>query len=322
MRIAVIGSGAVGCFYGARLARIGHDVRFLMRRDYEAVRSGGLSIHSCEGDFRLDSVNCCRRPEEIGPVELIICAVKTTVLDQVEALIRPCLGPSTRILALMNGLGVEEQMAQWFEPWRILGGMAFVCCNRGQPGQVHHLDYGRVTIGHILDDPGEVERVAGLFEQAGIETHRLKSLKQGRWEKLVWNIPFNSLSVTAGGVSTRRILDDPGLRSLAHSLMAETIQAGNALGCNMDAGPLIAKMLANTETMGHYRTSMQIDYEERRPLEVEGIIGEPVRQAHAAGLAVPHMTVQYYLARFLDRVNRGELTRYEERIRGTTTRPA
>jgi 2-dehydropantoate 2-reductase len=312
MRMAVIGSGAVGCFYGARLARSGHDVHFLMRRDYNAVRSGGLTIHSCEGDFRLGSVNCWQRPEDIGPVDLIICAIKTTVLDQAQSLIGPCVGPSTRILAMMNGLGVEERMAQWFGPWRIFGGMAFICCNRGQPSHVYHLDYGRVTIGHLLDDPAEVERVAGPFEQAGIETHRLRSLKQGRWEKLVWNIPFNSLSVTAGGISTRRILDDPGLRNLAHSLMTETIQAGNALGCAIDAEPLIAKMFANTETMGHYRTSMQIDYEEKRPLEVEGILGEPVRRAHAAGLAVPHMTVQYHLTRFLDRMNRGELTRYEE----------
>jgi len=306
MRIAVIGSGAVGCFYGARLVRAGHDVHFLMRRDYQAVRSGGLTVHSCEGDFRLPSVQCYRDSTDIGPVDLILCALKTTALGEAEGLLRPCVGPNTRILVLMNGLGVEEQMARWFEARRILGGLAFVCCNRGEPGHVHHLDYGRVGIGHLLDDPAEVERVAACFEQAGIETRRLDSLKQGRWEKLVWNIPFSTLSVTAGGVSTRYILDDAGLRELARRLMVETVQAGNALGCRIEAEPLITKMFANTETMGHYRTSMQIDYELKRPLEVESILGEPVRQAHQAGVDVPHMTMQYYLVRFLDRLNRGE----------------
>jgi len=311
MRIAVIGSGAVGCFYGARLARVGHDVHFLMRRDYEAVRSNGLTIHSCDGDFRLAPVQCYRRSEDIGPVDLVVCAVKTTALNEVESLIRPCVGPQTRILALMNGLGVEEQFARWFEPWRILGGLAFVCCNRGEPGQVYHLDYGYVLIGHLLDDPNEVARVADAFAQTGISTRPLASLKNGRWEKLAGNIPFSTLSVTAGGVSTRRILDDEGLRRLAHALMVETIEAGNACGCHIDLEPLVTKMFRYTETMGHYRTSMQIDYEEKRPLEVESILGEPVRRAHAAGMSVPCMTMQYALVRFLDRINRGELTRYD-----------
>lgn len=311
MRIAVIGSGAVGCFYGAKLARVGHDVHFLMRRDYEAVRDGGLSIHSCQGDFRLETVNCYDDSRAIGPVDLVICALKTTALDAAPDLIKPCVGDDTRILMLMNGLGVEEQMARHFEARRIFGGLAFVCCNRGEPGHVHHLDYGRVAFGHLLDDVDEVTWIAGLFDQAGIETNPLPSLKQARWEKLVWNIPFNALSVSAGGVSTRRILDDDRLRELARGLMQETIAAGNACGCAIDTEPLVDKMFANTETMGHYRTSMQIDYEEKRPLEVESILGEPVRQARAANLDVPLMNTQYALVRFLDRINRGVMTRYE-----------
>ncbi len=311
MRIAVIGSGAVGCFYGARLARVGHDVHFLMRRDYAAVREHGLTIHSCQGDFRLDPVQCYRRSEDIGEVDLIVCALKTTALAAVPTLLRPCVGAETRILAMMNGLGVEEQFARSFEPWRIFGGLAFVCCNRGEPGHVHHMDYGRVAFGHLLDDADKVRWIAEVFGATGIETHPLPSLERARWEKLVWNIPFNSLSVTAGGVSTRRILDDDRLRDLARELMVETIEAGNAHGCAIDGEPLIDKMFANTETMGHYRTSMQIDFEQKRPLEVESILGEPVRRAHAAGRDVPQMTGQYALVRFLDRVNRGELTRYE-----------
>lgn len=310
MRIAVIGSGAIGCFYGARLVRAGHDVHFLMRGDYRAVRDNGLVVHSCNGDFRLESVQCYQRSDEIGPVDLVICSLKTTALDVAGGIIRPCLGPDTRILAMMNGLGVEERLAESFDAWRILGGLAFICCNRGEPGHIHHLDYGRVAFGHLLDDPAEVTRVAAIFDEAGVETHPLDSLKQARWEKLVWNIPFNSLSVTAGGVSTRRVLDDEYLRDLAHALMVETIEAGAAHGCRIDGGPLIAKMFANTETMGHYRTSMQIDFERKRPLEVEAILGEPVRRAHGAGVTVPHMTSQYGLVRFLDRLNRGETTRY------------
>lgn len=304
MRIAVIGSGAVGCYYGARLAQVGHDVRFLMRRDYEAARRNGLTIHSCQGDFHLPA-QVYARPEEIGAVDLVVCALKTTAMADAETLIRPCVGPKTEILALMNGLGVEDSFAEWFGAERVFGGLAFVCINRGEPGIVHHYDYGRVVFGHMLDDLARAQKLADLFAAAGIETSIAPSLLQARWEKLVWNIPFSTLAVTAGAVTTRHIMQDEGLRHLARKLMEETIAAGNADGCSIDGEPLIAKMFANTSTMGDYRPSMLIDYVDKRPIEVESILGEPCRRAAANKVAVPHIDMQYRLAAFLDRLNRG-----------------
>src|SRR5690606_27920977 len=119
--------GAVGSYYGAMLARAGHDVRFLMRRDYAAVCANGLDIRSPRGDFRLPQVTCFERPEEIGQVDWVICSLKTTMLGDAERLVSPCLGADTRVLALMNGLGVEEQFAEWMPRERVFGGMAFVC---------------------------------------------------------------------------------------------------------------------------------------------------------------------------------------------------
>jgi len=310
IRVAVIGAGAVGCFYGAKLARIGHDVHFLMRRDLEAVRKHGLRIVSSDGDFHL-SAAAHESPDRIGPADLVICALKTTSMNQAEKLIRPCVGGETHIVALMNGLGIEEQFARWFGPERIMGGLAFTCINRGKPGVVYHRAFGRVTFGHFQDNLDEAHALAAMFAEAGIETHVAKSLKQARWEKLVWNVPFNALSISAGAVSTQRIMEDAGLQELARALMAETIEAGNACGCTIDADPMISKMVIQTATMGHYKTSMLIDFEQRRPLEVEAIIGEPVRHAQAAGLAVPQMDMQYHLVRHLDLVNRGLVSRYD-----------
>ncbi|MBN1491894.1 MAG: 2-dehydropantoate 2-reductase [Phycisphaerae bacterium] len=304
MRIAVIGSGAVGCLYGARLGRAGHDVHFLMRRDLDAVRRHGLMIHSCDGDFHLPA-KAYARSEDIGPVDLVICALKTTNLDVAEALIRPCMGPTTNLLALMNGLGVEERFAEWFGAANIFGGLAFVCSNRGEPGHVHHLSYGRLVFAHLLDDLDRTRGIADLFAAAGLTTSVAPSLVQARWEKLVWNIPFSTLAVTAGAVTTRHIMEDDGLRELARLLMVETIAAGNANRCTLDAEPLVEKMFANTATMGDYKPSMLIDYQCKRELEVESILGEPVRRAAALNVAVPHMAMQYRLASFLDRLNRG-----------------
>ncbi len=304
MRIAVIGSGSVGCFYGARLVRCGHEVRFLMRRDLEAVRRGGLTIKSCEGDFHLHAA-AFGDPADIGPVDLVICALKTTAIDDAERLIRPCLGPNTRILALMNGLGIEERFVEWFGPERVFGGMAFVCINRGEPGVVHHLGYGRVAFGHFLDDRRQVEEMARLFADAGIETMVRPSLKQARWEKLMWNIPFSTLTITAGGVTTHEIINDPGLRKVAWTLMQETGRAGNAHGCSIDVAAMTDKMMANTLTMAAYRPSMLIDYLNKQPLEVEAILGEPARRAAAVGVPAPAIETQYHLSSFLDRLNRG-----------------
>ncbi len=305
MRIA----GSVGCLYGARLARAGHDVHFLMRRDLDAVRRNGLMIHSCDGDFHL-AAQAYGRSEDIGTVDLVICALKATALDDAEALIRPCVGPHTDILVLMNGLGVEDRFAECFPPERIYGGLAFVCINRGEPGVIHHYGYGRVMFGHWLDDAVRARRMADLFASAGFEASVAPCLLRGRWEKLVWNIPFSTLTVSAGGVTTGQIMEDAGLRRVARLLMEETIAAGNAdlpAGVRMEPGPLIDKMFANTATMGDYRPSMLVDYQAGRALEVEAILGEPVRRARRLGVPVPHMEMQYHLVSFLDRLNRGQV---------------
>jgi 2-dehydropantoate 2-reductase len=308
MRIAVIGSGAVGCLYGARLARAGQDVHFLMRRDLDAVRRNGLMIHG--PDYVLNiAANAHATSDDIGPVDLVICALKTTALDVAQSLIRPCVTPDTDILALMNGLGVEERFAEWFGPDNIFGGLAFVCSNRGEPGVVYHHGYGRVAFGHYHDDQARAKKLADLFAAAGFVTSVAPSLRQGRWVKLVWNIPFSTLAVSAGAVPTSRIMEDEGLRRLAESLMRETITAGNADGCHIDVEPLIKKMFDNTSTMGDYRPSMLVDYESRNPLEVESILGEPARRAAAMNVPVPHIEMQYRLVAFLDRLNRGEVSR-------------
>jgi len=306
MKIAVIGAGAVGSFYGARLARAGHDVHFLMRRNLEAVRQHGLTVKSCDGDFHLDAV-VHADPADIGPADLVICALKATAMDTAERLVRPCIGPDTRILALMNGLDIEERFGKWFGRERVFGGMAFVCINRGEPGVVHHLDYGLVTLGHLLDDAVQTEQVARLFREAGIEAAVSPSLRQARWEKLMWNIPFSTLAVTAGGVTTREIIEDAGLARLARTLMVETGTAGRADGCAIDVPAMVERMFAYTTGMKPYRPSMLIDYENRTPLEVEAILGEPVRRAAALGVPVPTMETQYRLVSFLDRLNRGEI---------------
>jgi 2-dehydropantoate 2-reductase len=303
-QIAVIGAGAVGSFYGAKIASAGYRVKFLMRRDYQAVKCSGLSIRSIWGDFHLKA-EVYERPEDIGPADLVICALKTTSLDAARPLLAPVVGPDTKIVALMNGLGVEEKLAEWFDPGQILGALAFTCINRLEPGHVHHLDYGHVLISHMRGDMGLIEEVAGIFRKGGIPTDTCESIKRARWQKLCWNIPYNTLSITAGGVTTDQIMADPGLRRMVDLLMAEVMAAAEADNASLPPS-VPAQMVENTRKMKPYKTSMTIDFANRQPLELEYILGEPIRRAEAAGVQVPYMKSQYWLASFLDRLNQAK----------------
>ena len=304
--IAIIGAGAVGSYYGARLAQAGHDVRFLMRRHYDAVRANGLRVVSVDGDFTLDRPTVARSSEEIGPVDWVLCALKATSIEAGPELVGPCVGETTRILALMNGLGVEERFAGWCGGERVFGGLAFTCLNRGEPGTVHHLDYGPVTIGHFEDDAAELELAAALWEDAKVEVSTSTSLLRARWEKLCWNIPFNGLAVTAGGITTDRILAAPDLREAARAVMREVVAAGNAdLAAHgeqerIDVHAVVERMFELTDAMAAYRPSTMIDFVEGRPMEVEAIFGEPVRRARALGVETPYTALLAGQMRALD----------------------
>lgn len=304
-RVAVIGSGAVGAYYGARLAQAGQEVHFLLRRDYDAVAARGLSVQSKDGDFHLDAPPIHRHSEEIGPVDWVICALKATAIEEARALIAPCVGESTRILVLMNGLGLEDRFAQWFGRKRIFGGLAFTCINRGEPGTILHLDYGAITIGHLEDDPAEVAAARALWAGAKVTVDAAPVLLEARWRKLCWNIPFNGLAVTAGGVTTDVIMGDPALRAEAEAIMREVVAAGDAdLADHGSTARLpenvVPQMMKTTDAMAVYRPSTMIDFVDGRPLEVDAIFAEPLRRARHLGVDTPRLSLLTAQMRALD----------------------
>lgn len=296
-RVAIIGAGAVGSYYGARLAEAGHDVRFLLRHDFDAVSARGLRVVSPLGDVHLTRPAVFRESRDIGPVDWVICALKATSLREAATLVAPCMGGSTRILALMNGLGVEERLAEHFGRRAIFGGMAFTCINRGEPGVVHHLDYGSVTVAHLDDDPDELRRATALWAGSKVEVAAAESLLRARWEKLCWNIPFNGLCVSAGGITTADVLADDALRAAARAVMDEVVAAANAdlrasgQPAGLDADAVARSMFDRTATMGAYRPSTAIDFAEGRPMEWNAIFGEPLRRARSLGVPTPYLAL-------------------------------
>jgi len=297
MRIAVIGAGALGLYYGALLQRAGNDVRFLLRRDFEAIARRGLSVTSPNGDFHLERVEGFRRAEEIGPVELVLIGLKTFANDRMVELVRPLLAEQTALLTLQNGLGNEELLAEAFGPQRVLGGIAFLCANRGEPGTVHHLGVGMIRLGEFAGGLSErAERTAELFRAAGVSCEAVVDLARARWEKLVWNIPFNGLCALTG-LPTGRLLAHPAVRREVAAMMAEVVAAANAQGLSapIDRERFTARMLELTDGMGDYRPSMMIDRQEGRPLELEAIYGIPAQRAAAAGVSMPRVNLLHAL---------------------------
>lgn len=286
--VAVVGSGAIGLYYGGRLAAAGEDVSFLMRSDYEAITAGGLTVESVHGDFALPRVKAFRTPEEIGPVNLVIVSWKATANWQLGRVLPPLLHGNTQVLTLQNGLGNCEAIAEITGPERVLGGLCFVCINRISPGLVRHSAGGRVAIGEWRAGiPGRALEIASRFKAAGIPGVAVDNLEQAQWEKLVWNVPFNGLSVAEGGVTTDVLLASGETENEIRALMREVIAAARALGLNL-GDELIDFNVDRTRPMGPYRTSSMIDYVEGREVEVGPIWQEPLRRAKAAGVPMPH----------------------------------
>jgi len=305
------------------LCRDGQDVHFLLRSDYDAVRRKGVFIRSPAGNFNVRP-HCAKSPEEIGVSDLVLIALKTTANDQFFKLLPPLVGPKTAVVTMQNGLGNEEQLARLFPPEQILGGLCFVCLNRAEPGVIHHLDHGLIVLGEFQRWPEpRTHDLASMFRHAGVVCKVTDNLARAHWEKLVWNVPFNGLGVASAAgyeavsgagcqvsgvgecLTTDKLLDDPRWENLVRELMLEVIVTANALGLGVSEA-LAEKQISRTRTMGPYKASTLLDFECGRPLELESLFLEPLRQAQGRGVSTPRLASLCAVLAALDK-RRGNL---------------
>ncbi|MBD3883516.1 putative 2-dehydropantoate 2-reductase [Phormidium tenue FACHB-886] len=314
-RYAVLGTGALGGFYGARLQQAGAEVHYLVRSDYEQVKQHGLVVESPDGNFTLPKVYAYQQAIDLPPCDVVLVALKTTQNHLLPKLLPPVIKDEGVVLVLQNGLGIEAEVAEIVGSDRVMGGLCFLCSNKGAPGHIRHLDYKQITLGDFAagyQPCGITERmqqIAADFEQAGVPIELSEDLLIARWKKLVWNIPFNGLSVVLNAM-TDQMMANEWTRSLAENLMREVLLGAAASvqltqpGSDRSIPPqFIQTMLDYTTQMKPYRTSMKIDYDERRPLEVEAIFGKPLRMAKQAGVALPRIEMLYQQLKFLDAEN-------------------
>jgi len=291
----VVGAGAVGGFYGAKLATVAElDVSFLMRSDLAHVKQNGLRVDSVDGEnIYLSDVQASASTKEIGPVDLVVIALKATDNQVLEEAIPPLLHENTLLLTLQNGLGNEDYLAKRFGAERVLGGLCFVCLNRTAPGVIRHIGHGLIEMGRFSGPPCErTQQIAELFNRGGVRCEVVEDLELSRWRKLVWNIPFNGLAIVAGGIGVEEILADAELHARIKRLMAEVIETACQLGLSIPA-KFAKQNIERTYPMGNYQPSTLLDFLDGRAIELEAIWGEPLRRGQSAGIAMPELEKLY-----------------------------
>ncbi|MBF0429512.1 MAG: 2-dehydropantoate 2-reductase [Magnetococcales bacterium] len=305
--LLVVGTGAVGGFYGAKLAQAGVQVSTVHRSDFDTVSQNGIHIDSIDGDLHFIPHRVLRRVADCQtPPDYLLVTLKALPDLEIAKIIEPVVGPKTVIILLQNGLGVESPVAHAFPENTLISALAFICVQRVAPGRIRHLCFGRITIGCHPEGPSPaVTQLARLFQSAHIPCHVTESPAMARWSKLVWNASFNPISVLAGNATTKEMLDLPESVELIRNIMKEVINIARATGHPLSDG-LIEENLQATRQMQPYHTSMALDFMAGRPLETEAILGTAIRIGRKAGIATPCMEGVYALLKLLEKPKKEE----------------
>ena len=299
---AVVGTGAIGGYYGSKLARAGREVHFLLHSDYEYVREHGLRVNSCDGDFLLPQVHAYASSESMPKVDVVLVGLKSTNQPLLRKLLPPLLHPGTLVVLIQNGIGLEADVQAWFPGQPLAAGLAFICSSKTEPGVISHQCYGSINLGNYsCRDASLFEAVVSDFCAAGIDAHEVDYL-EARWRKAVWNMPFNGMTV-ALQTQTDRLLKHPATRELIYEQMMEVIGAANALGINAIDESFAQKMMQMTDEMVPYSPSMRLDYDFHRPMEVYYLYTRPIAEARGVGFAMPRLEMLERELLFIDKLN-------------------
>ena len=301
LRYAVIGTGALGGYYGGKLANLGKEVHFLFHSDYDYVKQYGLQVDSVKGDFHLSPVLAYNKTEDMPKCDVVLVCLKTTNNKLLETLLPPLLHEDTLVILIQNGLGLEEELQKEFPQLSIAGGLAFICSNKKGKGHIAHLDYGKLSLGmHSNSDATILKEVSNDFSQAGVEANMV-DLEVARWMKLVWNIPYNGMTVVLN-TTTDSLMNNPNTLQLLYDLMLEVINAANHVGKGKFSIPesYADDMIEMTKVMTPYSPSMKLDYDSRRPIEVSYIYTRPIETAMKAGYDMAKVSMLEKQLRFIE----------------------
>jgi 2-dehydropantoate 2-reductase len=296
-KIAFVGVGAVGSYYGLMLKKAGDDVHFLLRSNYDAVKKNGFELvhhRPTKKSERIYDLNIYKDAGEIGICDWVVIANKTSVNHQIADIVQPMVGDNTSLLSLQNGMGNVERLADSLGHEReIMGGLCFTCINRTTPRTIESLLPGYVQFGQLGKKLSDCALdMVNRFLQSGVHVKKSDSLDEALWKKLCWNIPFNGLSIVGGGITTDLILKNLELKSRAEKLMIEIQSTAKFYNVQIEDA-FLQRQFILTEPMGAYQPSSLIDFLNGKVVEVESIWGEPLRRGKEVGIKMPELESLY-----------------------------
>jgi len=303
--ILLVGTGAVGSYYGARLAQAGARVSALCRSDFAVVKKKGIAVKSVCGDYHFKPAEVVRAISEYrSDPDFIIVATKVLPEIHIPDMIREKVLPQTSVVLLQNGIGIEEPVASAFPENELISAIAFISVSRPEYGLIDHKDYGSIRIGgYPSGSSSKIELLAGMFRKAGVPCEIENDIISARWRKLMWNAPFNPISVLTGGTDTREMIESGPTLMVARAVMEEVRTLAEKTGHPIPPSS-IDTVINDTRSMAPTRTSMLQDYDQKRPMEVEAILGSAVRIAQRHAVSVPHIESLYGLLTLIDKKNR------------------
>ncbi len=296
MRIAVFGAGGVGGYFGAHLAQAGHEVHLIGRGAHlEAIRAAGLRVESPRGALNIRPASATSDPSTIGPVDLVLVAVKNWHLVEAAPDLAPLIGPATVVLPLLNGVEAHDILAAALGPGHVLGGLCRIIAYIAAPGVIRHVGAEPTIIFGELDNrrSARVEALRAAFSDARFGAIVPPDIHVAIWEKFMLVCTWSGLgAVTRAPIGVWLRL--PGTRAMAEAGLREVVAVANARGVALD--PLqVEATLRFLDTMPYEGTaSMQRDIMEGRPSELEAQNGAVVRLGQAAGVPTPVHSFLYH----------------------------
>ena len=298
MRYGIIGVGAIGGYYGSKLAYSGQEVHFLSHSDYEFVKEHGMQVDSCNGSFHLDQVNVYQNAVDMPKCDVVIVGLKTTNNHLLPKLLSPLLHEHTAVVLIQNGIGVEADVQKMFPNVQLIAGLAFICSAKTEPGRVNHQCYGSINLANYsCKDESLFNSILKDFTDADIQAASVP-YDEARWKKAVWNMPFNGMTV-ALNTRTDLLLKNPATRQLIRDLMMEVVGASRALGVSGVDEDFVEKMIQMTDEMTPYSPSMKLDFDFHRPMEIYYLYTRPIEIARAAGFRMAKLEMLEAELRFL-----------------------
>lgn len=309
MRIAVMGTGAVGGYFGAKLAAAGHDLVFIARqRNLAALRRDGLRITSPTGDLHVRSGLFTDSPADAGTVDLVLFCVKSYDTARAAAALAPMISKQTAILSLQNGVDNSDKIAGLWGTERTLASVVYIGALVTVSGVIEHSSGGKIVLGPLSGQASDTARVVEqTLLRAAIPCAISAAIEQVQWAKLLWNAPFCAISCLTRS-TVAEIVDSECLTQLARDCMAEVQAAARTRGIDLKA-ELFDQTLAFSQGLGEFKPSMLQDLEAGKPLEYEALNGIVMRLLEEAGEQAPINRVFHDTLSFLDKKIREEVSR-------------